>query len=441
MNQTILTIDAYLALLVVLINFVFVTLVVVRTSRTIIYITFLFICLSNMIWNFGDFMTYFTGNQFWFYLSRVGSQMLPALMFHLINTIVWPEKKGSLWVLFAYLFSGLLALTSALAMFDPRVQRFAGSIFRNISFLITLGPFLLAGIVILFNAIHRTKFKDEKSRLRYILVAALIAVPTGLTDLLQPFKIPVPSLGHLGCLVYSSVLAIGVFKHRATYDILAQMRIKLEVLSETAAAIAHEIRNPLSSIKGASNLLADELKHLNHPKCREYHTIIADEIERLNNILINFQDLTRPLKIEKEPVSINEIIKKTVKLTEMGTLSMKISQELSKDLPVIQADPTFLKQVFLNLIKNSAEACGSGGELLIKTEFISPWAKISFLDNGPGIPAELVKRIFEPFFTTKATGIGMGLAICQRIIEAHNGRIEVNNLLPKGTQFSILLPV
>jgi len=108
---------------------------------------------------------------------------------------------------------------------------------------------------------------------------------------------------------------------------------------------------------------------------------------------------------------------------------------------MIQADPTFLKQVFLNLIKNSAEACGSDGELLIKTEFFSPSLKIIFSDNGPGIPTELLNRIFEPFFTTKATGIGMGLPICHRIIEAHNGRIEVNNLLPKGTQFSIFLPV
>jgi signal transduction histidine kinase len=392
-----------------------------------------------MIWNFGDFMTYFTGNQLWFYFSRVGSQMLPALMFHLISTIVSPEKKSSLWVVFAYFFSGLLALSSTLAMFDPRIQWFASSIFRNISFLVTLGPFLLAGIVMLFIAISRTKFEDEKSRLRYILAAALIAVPTGLSDLLQPFKIPVPPLGHLGCLVYSSVLAIGIFKHRTAYDILAQTRMKLEALSEMAAGIAHEIRNPLSSIKGASNLLADELKHLSHPKCQEYHTIITDEIERLNNILINFQDLTRPLKIEKQSVSINEIIKKTVKLTEIGTLSIKISQELSKDLPMIQADPAFLKQVFLNLIKNSAEACGSEGELVIKTESFSPWLKIIFSDNGPGIPDELLNRIFEPFFTTKATGIGMGLAICHRIIEAHNGRIEANNLLPKGTQFSILL--
>jgi len=216
--------------------------------------------------------------------------------------------------------------------------------------------------------------------------------------------------------------------------------MKLKVLSEMAAGIAHEIGNPLSCIEGASNLLASELKNLNHPRIQEYHNIVAEEIKRLNNILFNFQDLTRPSKIEKESASINEVIQKTVKLAELGTLNIRIGLELSRDLPKIQADASLINQVFLNLIKNAAETCGSDGELLIKTESISPWVKISFSDDGPGIRPELLHRIFEPFFTTKTTGMGMGLAICQRIIQAHNGRIEVNNLLPKGTQFSIFLP-
>jgi signal transduction histidine kinase len=441
MRQTILNIDAYLALLVVLINFVFAILILVRTSRTTLYIIFVFICLSNILWNFGDFVFFFTGNQFWFYLSLIGSGMLPALMFHFINTLVLAGRKRATWILMAYFFSGFLSFSSPFALFHLGTKQFVDSVYWNILYLVLLGPFICAGMVILITAFKRTKSKEERSRLRYILIVMIIGVSTGLTDLVQLLKIPIPPLGHIGCLVYTYILATGVFKHRKTYDVFAQMRMKLETLSEMAAGIAHEIRNPLSSIKGASNLLAKELKNFDHPKCHEYHSIITEEIERLNNILINFQDLTRPLKIEKESVSINEIIKKTVKLTEMGTLSIKISHELSKELPMIHADPAFLKQVFLNLIKNSAEACGSEGELLIKTEFISPRAKISFSDNGPGIPNELLNHIFEPFVSTKATGIGMGLAICHRIIEAHNGQIEVNNLLPKGTQFSILLPI
>jgi len=100
-----------------------------------------------------------------------------------------------------------------------------------------------------------------------------------------------------------------------------------------------------------------------------------------------------------------------------------------------------MKQVFLNLIKNAEEACGSEGELVIKTEYSAPRVKIIFADNGQGIPQELLPHIFEPFFTTKITGIGVGLAISQKIIQAHTGQIEVNNRVPTGTQFTIFLPV
>jgi PAS domain S-box-containing protein len=98
----------------------------------------------------------------------------------------------------------------------------------NILFLVLLGPFLLAGMIMLFYAIRQAKSEDQKSQLRYFLIATLIGVPTGLTDLIQIFKIPVPPLGHIGCLAYSSILAIGVFKHRRAYDILVQMKVKFE---------------------------------------------------------------------------------------------------------------------------------------------------------------------------------------------------------------------
>jgi signal transduction histidine kinase len=441
MNQTILTIDAYLALFVVLINLVFAILILVRTSRNTLYLVFFFVCLSNMLWNFGDAIFYFSGNRFWFYLSLVGSGMLPALMFHFINTLVMAERKRAVWIAMAYFFSVFLAFSSPLALFHPGTRLFVDSVYWNILYILLLGPFILAGLVILITIFNRNKSEEEKNRLRYILIATIIAVITGLTDLVQLLKIPIPPLGHLGCLVYSYILAIGVFKHRKTYDVFAQMRMKLDALSEMAADIAHEIRNPLSSIKGASNLLASELRNLNHPKIQEYHTIITEEIERLNNILTNFQDLTKPLKIEKDSVSMNEVIQKTVKLVKMGIQNLDIRLELSTNLPMIQADASSLKQVFLNLIKNAAEACGPGGKLEIKTASDPPWIKITFSDNGPGIPPELVNRIFEPFFTTKARGMGIGLAICQRIIQAHNGRIEINNRLPKGTQFNIFLPV
>jgi len=291
-----------------------------------------------------------------------------------------------------------------------------------------------------YNSIRMARSEDEKARLRYILAAFIIAVFTGVTDLVQILNLHVPPLGHLGCVTYSSILAIGVFKHRTAFDILAQMQEKLEFMGEMAAGIAHEIRNPLTSIKGASNLLARDLENIDLPNVREYHGIIREEIERLNHILLNFQYFTRPLKIEKESTAIGEVIQKTVKLAETGPINIRIRQELFENSPTVQADGALLKQVFLNLIKNAEEACGPGGELVIKTETLSPWLKLCFSDNGPGIPPENLGHLFEPFFTTKPTGMGMGLAICQRIIQAHGGQLEVKNRFPIGTEFTILLP-
>ena len=259
MNQTIQNIDVYLAFLVVLINFVYAILIVVRTPRTILYTIFLFICIANMFWNFGDFMAYFTQNRFWFYFSLIGSAMLPALMFHFVNTLVGPERKSILWIVPAYFFSGFLAFSSPLTIFHPKVQWFVDSDVWNILFLVLLGPFLLAGMIILFYAIRRAKSEDEKSRLRYILIAALIGVSTGLTDLVQIFKIPVPPMGHIGCLAYSSILAIGVFKHRRAYDILFQMKVELEEEAlrkseEKYRTILHSIEEGYFEVDLAGNL-------------------------------------------------------------------------------------------------------------------------------------------------------------------------------------------
>ncbi len=441
MIQIISTVDAYLALFVVLINFSYAILVMVRTSRAAVYVIFFLICIANILWNLGDFLTYFAGSRFWYYLSRIGSSMLPGLMFHFIITLVRSGKRTLTWMRLGYHVSGLFAFTAFLSMFHPRLRWFMDSGLRDVLFLVLLGPLLLIGIAIILMAIRQTNLEDEKERLRYILLASTIGVFTGLTETVQFLGLPIPRLGHVGCLVYSSILAIVIFKHRTSYDILAQMQEKLAFMGEMAAGIAHEIRNPLTSIKGAAGLLAKEMGNIGLQNVKEYHDILQEEIERLNHILLNFQYFTRPLKVEKGSVSVNEIIQKTIRLTETAPVNIRIKQELAGDSPRISADASLLRQVILNLIKNAAEACGQDGELGIKTETLSPWLKISFCDNGPGISPENIKRIFEPFFTTKSTGMGMGLPICQRIIQAHGGRLEVNNRLPKGTEFTILLPI
>ena len=288
MNQAILTIDAYLALLVVLINLVFAILILVRTSRTTLYLVFFFVCLSNMFWNFGDAITYFSGNRFWFYLSLIGSGMLPALMFHFINTLVRPERKSTAWVIIAYSFSGFLAFSSPLALFHLKTKEFVDSALWNILYLILLGPFIFAGLTMLIRVFNRIKSEEEKSRLRYILIVMIIGVLTGLTDLVQLFNVPIPPLGHLGCLVYSSILTFGVFKHRKTYDVFAQMRMKLEALSEMADKALRESEEKYRTIihsieEGYFEVdLAGNLTFFNDPLCK-FSGYSKEELIGMNN--------------------------------------------------------------------------------------------------------------------------------------------------------------
>ncbi len=439
-GTTLLTIDASLAFVAVLINAVFAVLVLVRTSRGSIFLIFFLICVATIIWNLGDLMIYFTREKFWFYFSLIGTGMLPALMFHLVSSLVRPEQKDPIWVITLYILSGLIAFSAPLAMYDAGIQRFVDGVAWNICYFGLLIPVFIYTVAVLLSSIRRTN-DDEKKRLSYILLAVVIGVLTGITDLVQIMKINVPPLGHLGTVVSSSVLAIGVFKHRTAYDILAQMRMKLEALSEMAAGIAHEIRNPLSSIKGAAKLLSHKLDGEHNQENGEYLDIIREEIDRLDSILVNFQFFTKPIKTESEPISLNDLLRKTVKLAELNTKDMRIILELSEKLEMIQADILSMKQVFLNLVKNAAEACGPGGELIIRTTCDQSYAKIGFLDSGPGIPTNIMNHIFEPFFTTKPAGMGVGLAISKRIVDAHGGRIEVRNVLPRGVEFSILLPV
>jgi signal transduction histidine kinase len=437
-------VDVALALIATLINVSFILLVLTRTSREPLYITFLSSCLAVAVWNFGDFMCDIPGVGFWFYFSLIGTSMIPAVMFHFGGILVRPARK-KLWTILPYILCIPLALCSLLVLYSSRIRAFVDSDYWNAYYFLLLGPLFTVGAVKLFEAIQKSQSKNEKSRLRYVLIAVCIACFAGATDLIQIYKKkypilePIPPLGHLGSVIYTSILAIGVFKHRSAYDLVAAMRTKLDVLNELAAGIAHELRNPLSSIKGAANLLQDRYNDLTADESREYLCLVSEEVERLDGLLANYRSLMRPLKIEKESTRINAVIEKTVALMKMNANAPKIELNLSPEALVCQSDPQMLRQVFINLIKNAFEACGPEGTLYIVTKRIPPSVLIVFTDTGKGIPAEMLANIFEPFVSTKANGMGLGLAICKRLIDLNGGTIEASNV-KGGASFIIRLP-
>jgi signal transduction histidine kinase len=228
-------------------------------------------------------------------------------------------------------------------------------------------------------------------------------------------------------------------------------RDRLATLGEMSAGLAHEIRNPLAAIKGAIQYL-DPSKL--PPDDREFLEIMVDEVDRLNTVVTQFLDYSRPLRPSLAPTDVNEVITRTFKLLQAERPEdVSLSLELAEWVPRVQADAEQLRQVFLNLALNAFQAMPKGGRLTVSTyasrDEVSFWreggrrgdlVEIRFRDSGPGIPDDARESIFVPFYTTKEKGTGLGLAICQRIIKAHQGSIVVHSSPGEGAEFLISLP-
>lgn len=214
---------------------------------------------------------------------------------------------------------------------------------------------------------------------------------------------------------------------------------KLAAVGQLAAGVAHEIRNPLTSMKGYAEFLQlDE----EDPQRQEFIDIILDEIDRVNNIVEEFMVLAKPKAVELEEKNIIPIVQTVVSMLnfEARKRNVKLEFEADEEIVQIECDENRLKQVFLNFMKNGIEAMPDGGDLRVKAEIIDGNVMISIQDTGIGIPPETLKKIGEPFYTTKKNGNGLGLMVSFKIIESHNGKVYIESEQNKGTTFKIMLP-
>lgn len=226
-------------------------------------------------------------------------------------------------------------------------------------------------------------------------------------------------------------------------------RDRLAALGEMAAGLAHEIRNPLGSIKASAQYLAETSEH---PEDRaEFLEIIVDEVDRLNRVVSSFLDYARPAHSDPEPISVNAAVHLTLQLLrpECDSANVTLHITLDPDLPKVRIDIEHLRQVLINLIQNAVQAMIGGGDVFVETrtqdrfrvgEGARRWAQISVRDTGPGIAPGLLANLFVPFVTTKQQGTGLGLAISHRIVSEAGGRIDVRSREGFGTTFVVLLP-
>ncbi len=229
----------------------------------------------------------------------------------------------------------------------------------------------------------------------------------------------------------------------------------LAAAGRMAVGLAHEIRNPLGAIRGAVQLLGKELGE--ETRWREYTDVLMKEVDRVNRILESLLDLGRPVQLRLGPLNLHQLLERVALLSEEMAVSrnVRIVKRYDPSLPPILADEDRILQVFHNLVRNAIEAMPRGGRLTLTTRpSMSPlfakvdlgtgarhFVEVQVADEGEGIPEALKDKIFDPFVTTKERGLGLGLALCHRILEDHKGAIQVESVPGKGTTVSCFVPI
>ncbi len=214
---------------------------------------------------------------------------------------------------------------------------------------------------------------------------------------------------------------------------------RLALIGEMAAGIAHELRTPLTSIRG----FVQYLQGSSDPaEWQEYGNIIIREVDGLNRIVADLLDLVRPLPLHFLPTDLNALVDEAVLLAResVGDAYIRFDLDLDPGLPPVPVDRGRIKQVLLNVLVNAVQAISEAGEIRIRTLGEAGQVRLCISDSGCGIPAALRERIFDPFFSTKPSGTGLGMAIARRIVEGHQGRIEIDSVEAQGCAVTLILP-
>jgi two-component system sporulation sensor kinase A len=246
-----------------------------------------------------------------------------------------------------------------------------------------------------------------------------------------------PVVGEHGLVESVVIVARDITERKRTEELLRNSE-KLSVIGELAAGVAHEIRNPLTALRGFVQLLQQEAK-----ANRNYLDIMLQELDRIHFIVSELLLLAKPQMAQFQELDLTALIRSTLTLVEPQALlnNVQIVTEFGPNLPMIYGEENQLKQVFINILKNSIEAMPDGGEIfVVVNRQDEEHLRIRVVDQGVGIPDSLIPRLGEPFYTTKDKGTGLGLMVSYKILQHHQGLVRIQSEVGRGTTLDIVLP-
>lgn len=231
-------------------------------------------------------------------------------------------------------------------------------------------------------------------------------------------------------------------EHKALEEKLKNSE-RLAAIGATAGMVGHDMRNPLQAITSAIYLMKDDVVSL--PETSEKKDLdellksVEDGVTYINKIVSDLQDYTRSIQPDLKDIDLQDLVEGTLEEIKIPD-NIQVKVNIDEAQPRVNVDPELMQRVFTNLITNAVQAMPKGGNLTVKAEKNEDNIIISFTDTGVGIPEDVKPKLFTPLFTTKSRGQGFGLAVCKRIVEAHNGIIIFESRVGEGTTFTIRIP-
>ncbi|MBF5045116.1 two-component sensor histidine kinase [Aggregicoccus sp. 17bor-14] len=460
--------------------------------------------IDMFLWNFAALAHAMSGERAWRWLEASTSPLATALVLHFILTFVGQRRalRGVLYA--AYAASGSIAACSALAFCGVRwAQAFAGSATWGAVHLAVLLPVSVGSALLFVRHWHVAPSPAERARTLLLLVALSVASPLAVLELCTDFGVPALRWANLGTLLSSCVMGLvalrlhllerelerramvqgvavalaSVLAYLALFELLgantallafgtvavtvallAAARLlfapfavhkerleHLATLGRFSAQLAHDLKNPLAALQGATQFLQGEVERgAPLQQQQEFLGLILEQVGRVNAVVATYQRLGR-VEALRAPHDLNALVRDVLALQPFAAApGVRLEVELGEALPPVALDRDLLSGALENVVRNAFEALPGEGCVTVRTAPATPeepeGVVLTVRDTGVGMNARVLERVFDDFFTTKAQGSGLGLAFVRRVVEAHEGRVQLTSAEGQGTTLRLHLP-